>query len=104
MASRNSHRGLRQCWRVPGFPDAVMFHGRHDHEFIAHAHDVATVIVVTRGAVQIKIENRTYRVEAGQLVLIGAHQVHAARPATPAGWEMRSMHLPPHLLDRKSVV
>jgi AraC-like DNA-binding protein len=78
-----------------------MFHGRHGHEFMAHSHDVVTMILVTDGAVQIAIENSSHQVRAGQLVVIGAHQVHAARPASPAGWEMRSLHLPPHLLPAR---
>ena len=98
MQPTSPSRGIRRCWRVPGFSDAVMFHGRHDHEFMAHSHDVVTVILVTDGAVQIEIENSSYRVGTGELVVIGAHQVHAARPAAPVGWEMRSLHLPAHLL------
>ncbi len=75
-----------------------MFHGHHDHEFIAHCHDYLTVILVTKGGVQIDIDRARYAVAAGQFVVIGAHQVHAARPIDGLGWEMRSLHLPPGLL------
>jgi AraC-like DNA-binding protein len=83
---------------VAGLSDLVMFHGRHDHEFIAHSHDVVTAILVTAGAVEIDIDGTGHRVGAGQLVVIGAHQVHAARPIDAHGWAMRSLHLPLGLL------
>ena len=90
-------RHYERCWRVSGMPDVVMFNGHHDHAFMAHMHDVLTVIFVTSGAVQIEIDDVGRNVTAGDLVVIGAHQVHAARPASRAGWTMRSLHAPPHL-------
>jgi AraC-like DNA-binding protein/mannose-6-phosphate isomerase-like protein (cupin superfamily) len=88
----------RRCWRMVAVPDVVLFHGHHAHEFMPHMHDVATVILVTEGIVEIEIEGLHYRVEAGGLVTIGAWQVHSARPIDSRGWEMRSMHLPVGLL------
>jgi AraC-like DNA-binding protein len=96
-------RHSERCWRVSGMPDIVMFNGHHDHAFMAHMHDVLTVIFVTRGAVQIEIDEVRRNVTAGDLVVIGAHQVHAARPASRAGWEMRSLHAPPHLFARADI-
>src|SRR5579871_1614994 len=91
-------RKLRSCWRAPGNPDVVMFHTHHRQSFIAHTHDVLTVIVVTDGEVLIEIDGTWHEVKTGQLVVIGAHQVHAARPVTEQGWKMRSVHLPPRQL------
>ncbi|HEV7371606.1 AraC family transcriptional regulator [Arenibaculum sp.] len=79
-------------------PDAVLFHSRYDHEFMAHSHDVLTFILVTGGTVRIDIDGTSYRVDKGQFVTIGAHQVHAARPVDGAGWKMRSVHLRPETL------
>lgn len=87
----------RACWRAPELAGATLFHGRYNHEFMSHAHEAATVILVTGGAVEIDIEDATYRVGKGQLVVIGARQVHAARPIDETGWKMRSLHLPPGL-------
>ena len=50
----------------------VMFHTHHHQSFIAHAHDVLTVIVVTDGEVLIEIDEVKHEVKAGQLVVIGA--------------------------------
>jgi len=88
----------RRCWRMASVPDVVLFHGHHTHEFHLHMHDVATVILVTEGTVEIEIEGAYHRVGAGGLITIGAWQVHAARPIDSRGWKMRSMHLPVDLL------
>jgi AraC-like DNA-binding protein len=84
----------RKCWRVQGTSELVMFHGHHDHEFISHSHEVMTAILVTSGAVNVEVDGTHHRVGAGQLVLIGAHQVHSARPIDRTGWSMRSLHIP----------
>lgn len=42
------------------------------------------------------------QVAMGDLVAIGAWQVHAARPLGPSGWEMRNMHLPTSLFTEPS--
>jgi AraC-like DNA-binding protein len=96
MAAAHS---TRLCWHAPELADAVMFHGRYNHEFMPHAHDEATLIVVTGGRVAIDIDGITHQVCKGQMVAIGAHQVHAARPLDHDGWKMRSLHLPPGLLE-----
>jgi AraC-like DNA-binding protein len=98
MLSTQLPRTLRKCWRASGSHSLVMFHTHHRQSFIAHAHDVATVIVVTEGGVLIEIDENEHEVRAGQLVVIGAHQVHAARPIDGSGWKMRSLHLPPNML------
>lgn len=94
----------RPCWHVSDPSDAVMFHSRYNHRFMAHSHDVMTFILVTGGAVRIDIDGTSYRVEKGQFVTIGAHQVHAARPVDGSGWKMRSLHLHPEMLARFSRV
>jgi AraC-like DNA-binding protein len=73
----------------------VLFHSRYNWEFIPHTHDVATILLVLDGAVEIGVGTERWVVPKGQLAIIGAHQVHSARPATSGGWEMRSLHLPP---------
>jgi len=83
---------------MPGVPNVVMFHNHHNYDFIAHSHPDATVLLVTDGAFDITIDKTTYCMGAGQLAVIGAHQVHSARPATAAGWAMRSLHVAPDLL------
>jgi AraC-like DNA-binding protein/mannose-6-phosphate isomerase-like protein (cupin superfamily) len=93
LPGRQPHK-LRKCWRAPGNPEVVMFHTHHCQSFIAHTHDVLTVIAVTDGEVSIEIDETWHEVRTGQLVVIGAHQVHAARPVTEQGWKMRSVHLP----------
>jgi AraC-like DNA-binding protein len=95
---RRDQASTRKCWRVRSASELVMFHGCHDRAFISHAHDVVTAILVTDGAVRIEVDGTGHRVGAGQLVVIGAHQVHAARPIDAGGWEMRSLHLPAALL------
>lgn len=87
----------RACWHAPELAGATLFHGRYNHEFMPHAHEAATVILVTGGTVEIDIDDATHRVGKGQLVVIGARQVHAARPVDASGWKMRSLHLPPGL-------
>jgi AraC-like DNA-binding protein/mannose-6-phosphate isomerase-like protein (cupin superfamily) len=94
LKSETQGSETRTCWRVPEVPGAVMFYGSHDYEFLSHSHDVVTVIVVTRGAVQIDVENDSFQATRGHLVMIGAHQVHSARPVDSRGWEMRTIHLP----------
>jgi AraC-like DNA-binding protein len=92
---------LRTCWRVGGLTNIVMFHGRHTHEFITHSHDDLTAILVTKGAVEIQVDKGAHRVGKGQLILIGAHQVHSAQPVDAQGWEMRSLHFPLGLLAER---
>jgi hypothetical protein len=41
----------------------VMFHTHHHQSFIAHAHDVLTVIVVTDGEVLIEIDEVNHEVK-----------------------------------------
>lgn len=72
----------------------MLFHARYNHEFIPHTHEDATVLIVIDGAVELGVGAQKYRTEKGQLAIIGAHQVHSARPAESGGWEMRSLHLP----------
>jgi AraC-like DNA-binding protein len=79
----------------------VMFHAHHHNFFIAHPHEVLTVILVTEGRVLIEVDENPVEVSGGELVLIGAHQVHAARPANAGGWSMRSTHLPAPQLFRE---
>ena len=88
----------RKCWRFKTQTDVVMFHGAHDQEFIPHTHDVMTAILVTAGTVNVTIDRVIRRVEAGQMVLIGAHQVQSAYPIDGNSWEIRSLHFPPSLL------
>jgi len=92
---------FRRCWRATELSDAVLYHGRYNHTFIRHSHDVLTFIVITDGAVCIEVDERSYRVEKGQFVAIGANQVHGARPAHHRGWRMRSLHLSPVALARR---
>lgn len=87
-----------RCWRAPACHDLIMFQGHHDHAFIPHFHEVATIVLVTRGAYELTLDDKCHVVEAGTLVFIGAKQVHAARPATKDGWAMRTLHVPPDLL------
>jgi AraC-like DNA-binding protein len=87
-----------RCWRAPACHDLIMFQGHHDHAFIPHFHEVATVVLVTRGAYELTLDDKCHVVEAGTLVFIGAKQIHAARPATKDGWAMRTLHVPPELL------
>lgn len=95
--TRTAAYSPRPCWQAPELDGAIMFHGRYNHEFMPHSHDAATVILVTGGAVAIDIDGLTHCVGKGQMVLIGPHQVHAARPLDAFGWKMRSLHLPPGL-------
>ena len=90
----------RRCWRAPNSPDVVLFHSRYNWEFIPHTHDAATVLIVTDGAVEVGVGTQRYIAKAGQLAIIGANQVHSARPAASDGWEMRSLHLPTSEISR----
>jgi AraC-like DNA-binding protein len=83
--------------------DIVMFSGHHNYEFIPHSHEVATVIVITNGDAQIDVDGDSYSVTAGDLVVIGANQVHSARPITSSGWEMRRLHAPTNLLSPPAI-
>src|SRR5436309_5993628 len=87
----------RACWRAPNASEVVFFHSRYRHEFIPHTHEEATVLIVTDGAVEVGIGARKHLIEIGQLAIIGANQVHSARPAASDGWKMRSLHL--HLAE-----
>jgi AraC-like DNA-binding protein len=94
-ASQNSPR---ICWRISGVEDAVLFHACYDREFIPHSHDAITVLAVTEGAFEIGMRDGKHTVAKGQMAIIGAHQIHAAKPLTPGGWRMRSIHLPSALI------
>jgi len=89
----------RPCWHAPELANAVMFHGHFNHVFMPHAHDAVTLIVVTGGRLAIEIDGTSHRVAKGQMVAIGAHQVHGARPVDGEGWKMRSLHLPSQMLS-----
>ncbi|MBB5499364.1 AraC-like DNA-binding protein [Paraburkholderia sp. MM5384-R2] len=93
---RSSHPS--NCWRVPTMPSVVLFNGRYRREFIPHAHDVATIVLVTKGAYLFSTRGRTYAVKAGDMVVIGPEQIHAAQILHPDGWEMRTLHVPADLL------
>ncbi|MGE0658362.1 MAG: AraC family transcriptional regulator [Reyranellaceae bacterium] len=97
LTHRTTAALTRTCWRAPELEGAVMFHGRYNHEFMPHSHDAATILLVTGGAVAIEIDGIEHCVGKGQMVLIGPHQVHAARPLHVEGWKMRSLHLPSSL-------
>jgi|SRR5579871_1793211 len=84
----------RTCWRAPSVSEAVFFYSRYRHEFIPHTHEATTLLIVTDGAVEVGIGAGRYVIGAGQFAIIGANQVHWARPAALNGWEMRSLHLP----------
>jgi AraC-like DNA-binding protein/quercetin dioxygenase-like cupin family protein len=88
----------RKCWRLKTQADIVMFHGYYDQEFIPHSHDVMTAILVTAGTVKVTVDRIIQRVGAGQMILVGAHQVQSASPVDGNGWRIRSLHFPPSLL------
>jgi AraC-like DNA-binding protein len=94
IGPEHSRHFLRTCWRAPNSSDAILFHANYNHAFVPHVHDVATVLIVVEGAVELGVGTERFIAQKGQLALIGANQVHSARPATPRGWEMRSLHLP----------
>jgi AraC-like DNA-binding protein len=85
----------RTSWRAPNASDVVLFHSRYNWEFIPHTHEAATVLMVTEGVVEVGVGVNRYIAQKGQLAIIGANQVHSARPMVSSGWEMRSLHLPP---------
>ena len=84
----------RTCWRAPNASDVLLFRSRYNWEFIPHTHDATTVLIVTDGAVEVGVGANRYITEKGQIAIIGANQVHSARPVMSGGWEMRSLHLP----------
>jgi AraC-like DNA-binding protein len=90
----------RSCWRVPNASDVVLFRSRYNWEFIPHTHEAATVLMVTDGVVEVGVGANRYIAQKGQLAIIGANQVHSARPMVASGWEMRSLHLPPSEIAR----
>ena len=94
MALGSSRYLVRTCWRAPNVPDAVMFHARYDRDFIPHSHDAATILIVTGGVVDIGVDHRKYRAHQGQMVVVGANQIHSAHLVGSDGWKMRTLHLP----------
>ncbi len=84
----------RVCWSLSGSPETVLFHARYNHRFIPHSHDATTILIVTDGAVELGVGADRYHVGGGQMAVIGAHQIHSARPLRGSGWKMRSIHLP----------
>lgn len=104
MYSRVSAGPAEKCWRVPAVPGVVMFNGHHNHDFMPHYHDVATVVLVTKGAYRLEIEDKSHIVSTGDLVLIGANQIHSAQPISAEGWDMRTLHTPPELLPLAKLV
>lgn len=95
MTGRRPSRNLRTCWRAPNCSDdVILFHASYNGEFVPHLHEAATVLIVVEGAVELGVETERYVARKGELALIGANQVHSARPAASSGWEMRSLHLP----------
>jgi len=91
-------KSARICWRVPGMEDAVLFNCAYNHEFIPHSHDAITLLTVTAGAVELDIGHKKYIARAGDMSVVGAHQIHHSRPLTSDGWRMRSMQIPSALL------
>ena len=90
MALGNSRYPVRTCWRAPNVPDAVMFHAQYDRDFIPHSHDAATILIVTDGVVDIGVDHRKYRAHQGQMVVVGANQIHSAHLVGSDGWTMRN--------------
>lgn len=88
----------RMCWRVPDLEDAVLFNAAYTSGFIPHSHDAITVLIVTAGSVELSFGTKTYLATKGDMAIVGAHQIHSARPLTPDGWRMRSIHLPSALV------
>lgn len=93
-------RRTNRCWRLLSMQDVIFFFGHHEHEFIEHAHDIATLVLVTAGSVEIKIGAEWRRAVAGELFFVAAHQVHSARPLELGYWEMRTMHFPAECIAR----
>lgn len=94
--NRSSHPS--NCWRAPTMPRVMLFNGHYRREFIPHAHDVATIVLVTKGAYLFSTRGQTYVAKAGDMIAIGPAQIHAAEILHPDGWEMRTLHVPPELL------
>jgi AraC-like DNA-binding protein len=94
------HRNER-CWRPSGLPEVVMFNGHYNHDFIPHSHDVMTAVLVTKGGFRLACDDFSCIVSAGDIVVIGAQQVHGARPLGAEGWEMRTLHAPAEMFFLK---
>jgi len=94
MALGNLRNPVRICWRIPDVPGAVLFHARYSNDFIPHSHEAATILIVTEGFVDIGVEHRRYRAQQGQMVIVGAGQIHSAHLVGFNGWKMRTLHLP----------
>jgi hypothetical protein len=75
----------RTCWRAPNASDVLLFRSRYNWEFIPHTHDATTVLIVTDGAVEVGVGANRYITEKGQIAIIGANQVHSARPVMSGG-------------------
>lgn len=107
METRHTERPAAHCWKVTELSEsetpcgnsdspwqALMFQGHYHHPFIAHCHDAVSVVHITSGRLEIEVDQQTYSARAGQLLLIGTNQIHAARPVDKEGWGMRQLHLP----------
>jgi len=75
-------------------PDAVLSHAQYNRDFIPHSHDATTILIVTDGVVDIGVDHRKYRAHQGQMVVVGADQIHSAHLVGSDGWKMRTLHLP----------
>jgi len=84
------------CWIVSDQNGMMFYNGHYSHEFMEHAHDDLTFVLVTGGAVSIVIDGCEQTVGPGELAVIGPQQIHAARPIWNEGWCMRSLQI---LLD-----
>jgi len=71
-----------------------MFHARCDRDFIPHSHDAVTILIVTDGVFDVGVDHRKLRAHQGQMVVLGANQIHSAHRVGSDGWKMRILHLP----------
>ena len=77
MAAHSQPFSPRQSMNVPGF-EVFHYRARQQENIPIHHHDFYEVYFFRSGKVDFRVEGRTYRLEPGDVLLIGPQQFHQA--------------------------
>jgi AraC-like DNA-binding protein len=89
-----------KIWRAADLGGAELLKAKYlRHIYPPHSHETVSLGLVTRGAVELRTRRKTGIAEQGSFVLINSEEIHEGWSADPKGWECRTLHVMPHMIQ-----
>jgi AraC-like DNA-binding protein len=83
-----------KIWCADGLGAAELLRGRFvDFFYDRHTHETASIGLITRGAMRIRLRGTEFEARAGDLYAINADESHNGWPIDAGGWSLRSLHV-----------